>query len=227
MELNNSTLHHAIIDTFLKRGWAPSAAELAERFGVARARVSAALQELQEYHGVVLHPGTDDIWVAHPFSNAPTSFLVRTQNMEWWGNCAWCSLGLAILAGGTAEIVTTLGTSMRQVTIRIENGKVLDKDLFIHFPIPMARAWDNVTFTCSMMLLFECEADVDVWCATHGKSKGDVRPIEQVLNFASDWYGNHSDQNWVKWTGEEAAQIFSRHGLSGPIWDLGNAKDRF
>ena len=98
MELNNSTLHHVIVDTLLTRGWAPSARELAERFGVEHARLSRALRELADYHGVVLHPDSHEIWVVHPFSAAPTNFLVRSGALEWWGNCAWCSLGVVALA---------------------------------------------------------------------------------------------------------------------------------
>lgn len=36
MQLNNSTLHHVIVDTILVKGWAPSASELSEQFGVDR-----------------------------------------------------------------------------------------------------------------------------------------------------------------------------------------------
>jgi hypothetical protein len=91
----------------------------------------------------------------------------------------------------------------------------------------MVNAWNNVLFTCSMMLLFEDEAAVDAWCARRGKITGDVRPIEQVWGFAREWYGRHRDLTWVKWTQEEAAVMFARHGLTGPIWELPTAGDRF
>jgi alkylmercury lyase-like protein len=227
MDLNNSTLHHVIIDTILSRGWAPSADELAKTFKVARPRIGEALHALAEYHGVVLHPGSDEIWVAHPFSTAPTNFVVRAGAREWWANCAWCSLGAVELAGGTATITTSLGAVGRQVTIRLEAGRLLDRDYVVHFPIRMVNAWNNVLFTCSMMLLFEDEAAVDAWCARRGKIKGDVRPIEQVWGFAREWYGRHRDLTWVKWTQEEAAVMFARHGLTGPIWELPTAGDRF
>ena len=227
MQLNNSTLHHVIVDTMLVKGWAPSASELSERFGVDRQVIRRALEDLAEYHGVVLHPGSDEIWVVHPFSTAPTGFLVRAGEMEWWGNCAWCSLGVAELAGRTATVTTALGAAGKQVTVRISDGEVLDKDFVIHFPVKMVNAWDNVLFTCSMMLLFEDEAQVDRWCAKRNVTKGDVRPIDQVWGFASEWYGRHRDLDWVKWTPQQAADMFVRHGLTGPIWDLPIEGDRF
>jgi hypothetical protein len=227
MELNNATLHHAILTDVVKRGYAPSSEELVRRFEKPCDDISAALHALMEYHGVVLHPNSDEIWVVHPFSMAPTSFLVRSGQREWWGNCAWCSLGIAELAGGTATITTALGAVGRQVTVRIDRGNLLDRDYVIHFPIPMAKAWDNVVYTCSMMLFFETEIDVDNWCAKRRKPKGDVRPIEQIWGFAREWYGRHLDGHWHKWTADEAAAMFRRHGLDGPIWDIPISEGRF
>ena len=227
MELDNSALHHAILSDLVERGHAPSVEELAQRFERPREDISAALHALMEYHGVVLHPNSDEIWLAHPFSLAPTSFLVRSDQREWWGNCAWCSLGIAELAGGTATITTALGAVGRQVTVHIERGNLLDKAYVIHFPVPMAKAWDNVVYACSMMLLFETEAGVENWCAKRRKPKGDIRPVEQIWRFAQEWYGRHLDQRWHKWTAEEAAAMFRRHGLDGPIWEIPASKSRF
>ena len=227
MLLDTATLHYVIVRRILKRGSAPSIAELAQAFERTREDVSAALHTLMADHGVVLHPNSDEIWILHPFSMAPTNFVVRSGQGEWWGNCAWCSLGIADLAGGTATITTALGAAGRQVNVHIEDGMLTDKDYVIHFPVPMARAWDNVVYTCSMMLLFETETDVERWCARHHKPKGDVRPLEQIWNFAREWYGRHADPHWRKWTAEEAAAMFRRHGLNGPIWEIDARKRRF
>ena len=227
MELNHSTLHHVIVDTVLCRGYAPNVSELETRFGRSRQAIRTALQDLQDYHGVVLQPDSDEVWIVHPFSMAPSSFLVRSGENEWWGNCAWCSLGVAALAGGTASITTTPGNKRESVSININKGVLLDSDYYVHFPIKMSEAWNNVHYTCSMMLVFENESDVDVWCARHGKVKGDVRPIDQIWRFSQDWYGRHADRNWSKWTVDEASQIFKRHGLDGPVWEMDRGSDRF
>jgi hypothetical protein len=43
--------------------------------------------------------------------------------------------------------------------------------------------------------------------------KGDVQPISKIWEFSKEWYGNHLNPNWQKWTSEEAAQIFEKFGL--------------
>ena len=149
--LTRASLHHAILRSFVTRGHAPSHAELTASFGVEPAAMTAALQELAAYRGVVLHPHAPEVWIAHPFSSAPTTFVVRHEDRLWWGNCAWCSLGIAALLGGRGvTIETTLGAQGRPVAIHVEEHQVRE-DLVVHFPIPMARAWDNVIFTCSTM----------------------------------------------------------------------------
>ena len=141
--MNHSTLHAAIIGSFLERERPPTLQELAAHFGCDEPTARAGLRALAEYHGVVLHPTTDEIWVAHPFSAAPTTFVVRAGGKTWWGNCAWCSLGVVALAGGTATIETRIGALEAPVTIRIESGTLRDTEYVVHFPIPMHQAWDT------------------------------------------------------------------------------------
>jgi len=225
--VDHASLHEMIVTFFLAHQRAPKIAEIAERFDCNEAAARTGLRALADYHGVVLHPGTDEIWVAHPFSAAPTTCVVRSGARSWWGNCAWCSLGLAHLAGGTATIETRIGALAEPVVLRIEDGKLIDTDYVIHFPIPMRRAWDNVIYTCSVMLLFRSEAQVDEWSRIRGIPKGDVRPVSQVFAFASEWYGRHANADWTKWTQKEAIDLFARHGLTHSIWSLSEQSERF
>ncbi|MDJ0923648.1 MAG: alkylmercury lyase family protein [Acidimicrobiia bacterium] len=227
MKLTNSSIHHAIIRTIVDRGYAPDHAELGNWSGRPVEEVVTALEALADDHGVVLHPGTREIWIAHPFSLAPTAYVVRADGSRWWGTCAWCSLGIVELAGGTATITAQLAWSTDSVTIRIDDGFLVDTDFVIHFPIPMVQAWTNVVYTCSMMALFRDEESVAAWAAHHGKPVGDIRPIAQIWEFAREWYGRHLDSDWRKWTTEEAAAMFARHGLDGPIWSLESGSERF
>lgn len=227
MSLTHGVLHAAIGRHFIERGTAPSIAELSRQFALDDAVVSEALRALADYHGVVLHPTSGEIWAMHPFSAAPTLFWVESEGRGWWGNCAWCSLGIVALLGADASITTRLGGEATAVTVRIENGAVATPEYFVHFPIPMTQAWDNVTYTCSCMLLFESSAAVDRWCAGHAIPRGDVQPLANVWAFAQTWYGRHLDPDWTKWTTEEARALFERFGLTGPTWALPVTPERF
>jgi len=225
--LNHSILHHTILDHIIKKGYAPAVANLAQLLSETETEVERALYALQDYHGVVLHPHAPKVWVIHPFSLAPTNFLVSSKRGKWWGNCAWCSLGVAALLSEDVSIRTTSGAHGEALDIGIKNGQVEPQDLWVHFPVPMKRAWDNVIYTCSTMLVFRTEIEIDEWCQRHDISKGDVQPLPHVWDFAKKWYGNHLDPSWEKWTLQEAKEIFDEFGLTHSVWQLEISGDRF
>jgi hypothetical protein len=225
--VTNSQLHYLIINGIIENGFAPGIDKLANNLETTKEDLIEGLYRLQEYHGVVLHPGEPKIWVIHPFSLAPTNFYVKSRKGEWWGNCAWCSLGIAALLNQDVTITTTIGAETKQIEIHIINGEFQEKQLCIHFPIPMKNAWDNVIYTCSNMLVFETEDQVTNWTTKHHIPKGDIQPIDKIWKFAQKWYGNHLSPHWAKWTNEEARMIFSEFGLTGKIWDLDGSDDRF
>ena len=225
--ITHSNLHYWIIKGIIDNGFAPSIEDLSQTLKTSADDIKNGLIRLQEYHGVVLHPNEVKIWAIHPFSLAPTNFYVRTATGEWWGNCAWCSLGVAALLREDVTITTTIGAETEQIDINIINGELQEKNYLIHFPIPMEHAWDNVIYACSNMLVFENENQIDQWTKKHNLPKGDVQPIENIWNFSKKWYGNHLDPDWTKWTIEEAKEIFREFGLLGRTWKLNDSKDRF
>lgn len=226
-EINHSTLHHYLLSKIMSQGFAPTLSEIAAHFNTTKQGGADALQALADYHGVVLHPHTPEVWVIHPFSLAPTNFVVKSAGGIWWGNCAWCSLGVAALLKEDLTITTSYGAHGEQVVIEIRNGELLNKDLYIHFPVPMENVWDNVIYTCSTMLVFKNEAQIDGWCQRHNISKGDLQPIDKIWQFSKKWYGNHLNPNWRKWTIREAKAMFAEFALEHPVWQLEDSGERF
>lgn len=225
--LNKISLHHVIMRHLVDHGHAPANDLLAGIFEVSPEDVARTLSALQDYHGVVLHPHCPEVWVMHPFCTAPTNFSVRFKERLWWGNCAWCSLGIAALLGGNGiRIDSTLGAEGKPVTVHVDGGRV-QEHLLVHFPVPMTRVWDNVIYSDSTVLLFESHGEVDAWAKRHNIARGDVQPIQRVYDLGAVWYGRHLDEDWHKWTIAEAKEIFAKFKLSGPIWDLPYSRERF
>ncbi|MBD0350181.1 MAG: alkylmercury lyase family protein [Flavisolibacter sp.] len=225
--VTNGNLHYTILKYIIDNGFAPDVETLSEMLKAKGSEVEQGLYALQEYHGVVLHPNEPKVWVIHPFSLAPTNFLVRSAKGVWWGNCAWCSLGIAALLKEDLTITTRLGAYDEQIVIHITDGEVLEKNLYIHFPIPMKKAWDNVIYTCSNMLVFKDEEQINSWTKRHNIAKGDIQPISHVWEFSKTWYGNHLNPEWKKWTMEEAKALFTQFNLTNEIWNLETSNARF
>ena len=91
----------------------------------------------------------------------------------------------------------------------------------------MAKAWDNVIYTCSNMLVFKDEEQINNWTKMHNIPKGDIQTIDNVWEFSKKWYGNHLNPRWEKWTMQEAKNIFSEFNLTNKIWEIETSGTRF
>jgi hypothetical protein len=221
-------LHYELIHGLVETGSIPTRQQLQARLECASLEeLDQLFDELATLHGVLLHPASHTVWAIHPFSLAPTLFLVESGDKKWWGNCAWCSFGIATLVGGSCQITTTLGAESEQVRLTVENGQVYPSDLVVHFPIPMSRAWENVVYTCSMMLVFKDASHVAEWCTRHQIPCGDIQPVTKVLELAKRWYGEHLRPDWTKKSLSEAGAIFAELGFVHPVWALPAEGGRF
>jgi hypothetical protein len=219
-------LHCQLLRGLVDDGVLPSRDALLARLKCSDVELDRAFGALAEEHGVVLHPGSHCVWVIHPFSLAPTLFLVQSGDRAWWGNCAWCSLGIAALVG-SCTITTTLGAEHEQIQLTVKDGELSRTDLVVHFPIPMTQAWDNVIYTCSLMLVFRNEQQVSEWCQRHQITRGDVLPIAKVQELARRWYGEHLRPDWRKQSAAGARALFEELGLTHPVWSLSDQDGRF
>ncbi len=196
--------------------------------GMPPEQVERLLRSLADIHGVVLHPQVCEPWVIHPFSLTPTINWIEKEKMSWWAPCVWCALGVAALVGGNAYIHTRYGAEGEALTIPVMDGQPAGMDdIYVHFAIPPAKAWDNVHEHCSMVLPFRSADEISAWCNRHRLPHGEAVPLLQVGQLAKSWYGFHSNPNWRKWTIAEAQDIFHRTGLRSDFWDLGARSGKF
>ena len=131
--------------SFRETSHAPSKETLAAGLGASRQDVSAALQALAREHALVLLPGSDAIWMAHPFSAVETDFLVTIAERRWFANCVWDGLSiLALLGDGKLE--THSPASGEPLRFDVSAGTVNGTGL-IHFLVPARRFWDDIGFT--------------------------------------------------------------------------------
>ena len=223
-----SRLHYELVRGLIQHGRCPTNSELEDRLGALPEEVEQQLRSLADIHGVVLHPHICEPWVVHPFSLTPTINWIEKAKASWWTPCVWCALGVAALVGGDCCIHTRFGAEGEALIIPLTNGQPTGfDDIYVHFAIPPARAWENVHQHCSMVLPFRSQYDINSWCNRHRLPRGEAVPLPQVAQLAQSWYGSHADRQWRKWTISEAQDIFRRTGLHSSFWDLGSKNGKF
>ncbi len=220
-------VHQAVIASFVERGFAPDVEQLAGTLAQPRQAIEAALERLHRGHGLVLHPGSHSVWIAHPFSSTPTGVWVEGATRGWWAPCLWCALGVCALAAPDARIHARIGGERDALCIEVRGGEVVDRSLLVHFCTPPRHAWDNVHAWCASVQPFEREEHVDAWCARHALPRGKCVPIAQVQRLARAWYGRHLDADWRKWSVAQAQAIFDAVELRGEFWRLPSADQPF
>ncbi len=225
--IKSSDLHYFIMKGIVDNSYSPNIVEISRHFNTSLDLTKRSLERLQEIHGVVLHSISKEVWIMHPFSTSPTNYCIHNEEQTWWSNCAWCSLGAAALIPSKVKVTSNFGGEKKPFSYTVENGKIECGDWFIHFPIKMANAWDNVVHTCCMMQTFETPDDVHTWCKRHNISVGDIQPYGKMFEFAKEWYGNHLNPGWEKWSLEEAKSIFKKYELHHDIWQIEGSGDKF
>ena len=225
--LNIGRLHALILRRILDFGHAPTVSQIATEWKLEPEEVRALLRELQGHHGVVLHPHSDEVWIAHPFSTAPTLFSVHAGEKIWWANCGWCALGAAVLIEEDCRITTMLGGHGPRVDLEVQGGELQPTDLLLHFPVPMVQAWDNVVYTCSHHACFSrafgtsmpgrsATALPEVTC---GRFPVFMPSLGTGTALTCPRAGRRSPS-------KSARELFRRHGLAGPIWTLPDRPER-
>jgi hypothetical protein len=124
-----------------------------------------------------------------------------------------------VLAAPGAAIHARYGGEAEPAVFSVAAATTISPAAFVHFPIPVRRAWDNVVPWCATEP-FHTPDDAAAWSARHGFAPGDVVPLDRVLALARVWYGRHLDPSWRKWTVDEARAMFTGIGLTSPTWDV-------
>ncbi|MCU0595571.1 MAG: alkylmercury lyase family protein [Desulfobacterota bacterium] len=134
-----------VIQTLRDTGLAPSAAQIAGTLKASEPDISSALHSLAERHRLALVPGTDKVWMAHPFSGVKTDFVVSIGKRRWFANCVWDGLSiLALLGDGNLD--THSPATGAPIQFRVSDGHVFGEAL-VHLLVPARRFWDDIGFT--------------------------------------------------------------------------------
>jgi len=137
-----------IYETLVDSGWAPSAQDLAARFGVTMDDMQLALNRLHDAHALVLREGIGDILMANPLSAAPTDYRVLIDDRELYANCAWDSLGIPAMLGAEARIQARHPLSGEIIEYAVKAGQLRDaRDKIAHFALPFRNWYDDIVDT--------------------------------------------------------------------------------
>ena len=125
----------------------PSVDETARHFNISTEETTEYYKELHNRHAFFLDLDTLSVRMANPFSGIPTDFKVRANSKTYYANCAWDMLGIPAALHTDAVIEAVCTESNDTVQLEVKDGKVTNRELLVHFPLPFARWYDDLVFT--------------------------------------------------------------------------------
>jgi hypothetical protein len=130
-----------IYRSFASLGRAPTALEIAVEIGRPIREVENALRQLDADDVIALVPGTDLIWLAHPYSALSSAFRVESDGRIWDAICIWDALGILALIGADGSVRTLCPDCGESVQVHVRGGDIAGpEDSIVHFGVP-ARDW--------------------------------------------------------------------------------------
>ncbi len=140
-------IRHFVYQHFADTTRPPNVDETARHFSISIEEASEYYKELHNRHALFLDIKTLIIRMANPFSGIPTDFKVRANGKTYFANCAWDMLGIPAALHADAIIEAVCTESNEAVRLEVKDGKVMNSDLLVHFPLSFSRWYDDLVFT--------------------------------------------------------------------------------
>ena len=133
---------------FRDAGRAPDIAELASAVSASPEETTAALLSLAAEDVIALWPGTQDVWLAHPFCARGGAFTVRAGARQWEAICIWDALGVLAVVESDGTVRTGCPDCGEQLVVGVTHGDIWGPpEAVVHFGVPSRLWYEDVGFT--------------------------------------------------------------------------------
>lgn len=133
---------------FMAGGRAPTATEVAQRLKMDDGDVRGVFRMLADQDVIAFKPGTEDLWLAHPFCASQAAFDVVSGDRRWDAICIWDALGILALIGADGTVSTVCPDCDEVLEVRVVADEVAGPpEAIVHFGVPAARWYEDIGFT--------------------------------------------------------------------------------
>jgi hypothetical protein len=138
----------ALYRSFVEEGRAPHLRQLAARVGLGEEETRSRLRDLAADDVIAFFPGTEEVWLAHPFCAREAPFTVHGAGRRWDAICIWDALGVLALMECDGRVLTFCPDCGEPIELEVVHGLVESAPgSIVHFGVPARRWYEDVGFT--------------------------------------------------------------------------------
>lgn len=146
--MSDAALRTFVYDHIIVGGTVPTSAEIGAHFDLGAPAVHERLSSLRIGKTILVHPATREIWMAGPFSAAPSQYKLSDGTTTWYANCAWDMLGVAMLVNRPMIAETHCTDCGERVAVECDpEHPPSECQAIVHFLVPARRWYDDIGFT--------------------------------------------------------------------------------
>ena len=134
--------------SFIKESRAPRVEEMATRLNLSSDEITDALRELDEQNVIAFRPGSEDVWLVHPFCATEAPFTVNSGSRRWDAICIWDALGILALIDADGEVLTSCPDCGDHIELVVREGAIdAPAGTVVHYGVPARKWYEDVAYT--------------------------------------------------------------------------------
>jgi hypothetical protein len=213
-----------VFDHFLEHATPPVVEQVMTEFSLSRDEATDVLRSLEAARHIALVNGTARILMAFPFSAIATPFRVSLRDRTYFANCAWDAIAFHAMLGDEVRIDSFCHHCAIPIEIEMRAGRAMrvePPDALVYLALPPARWWEDITTTCSNMMVFFASAehrDASALCRSADQAAS-LTP-DQVHALSGPIYARKFALEYARPSRQELLDHFAAIGLTGDYWTL-------
>jgi hypothetical protein len=146
--VTSNTVRVGLYRSFVEQCRAPTPTELARNLDLSVEEVRSSLRELAEQDVIAFRPGTEELWLAHPFCATEAPFRVTAGSKQWDAICIWDALGILALVEADGHVQTSCPDCREPLELDVVDDRLsAPSDAVVHFGVPARRWYEDVGHT--------------------------------------------------------------------------------
>ena len=140
-------LRMAVYQHFTRTAGSPTLDMMRQHLGASEQDITDGYRRL--YARRLLVPAGDfsSIRMAPPFSGVPTQHRVRVNDIDYFANCAWDTLGVVSALGGTGDVSSRCEHTSDPLMLHLTPDGPSGSSWLFHCAVPASRWWNDIVFT--------------------------------------------------------------------------------